>query len=100
MGIWTGRRKYKNQLYSFAKDFDSRDKNSPHIFYPDSTGDWGVISIKPVNVNSVPRYQGLWLAGGLAPESNLPWTHMIILVLGILQAAIIALIAIVRYDPR
>jgi ABC-type transport system involved in multi-copper enzyme maturation permease subunit len=93
-------RQYKNQLYSFAKEVDSKDKDSPHIFYPYSSGDRGVISTKPVNVNSVPRYQALWLEGGLAPGMDLPWTHLVILVIGILQAAIIAMIAIVRYDPR
>ncbi|HUX05696.1 MAG TPA: hypothetical protein VMX35_00125 [Acidobacteriota bacterium] len=38
--------------------------------------------------------------GGLAPESDLPLTHLIILVLDIPQAGIIALIAMARYDPR
>ncbi|HUX05694.1 MAG TPA: ABC transporter permease subunit [Acidobacteriota bacterium] len=93
-------RRYRSQLYNFVKEIDSRDKETPHILYPYSRGDRGVISTKPVNVNSVPRYQELWLAGGLAPESDLPLTHLIILVLGILQAGIIALIAVARYDPR
>lgn len=91
-------RRYQQQLYEFMKERDMLDNESPHIYYPYS--DRGVISTKPVSAESIPKYKNLWESIDTHENRAWPLWHILLLVFGFLQVSIIAIVAVVRYDPR
>ena len=94
-------RRYRQQLYNFTEETDRTDRESPHQIYSwGEFSDRGVFSSKPVEYSAVPKWQGLWLDGGMPRERSVPWLHYILLLAVNLQLAIFGFIALACYDPR
>ena len=94
-------RRYSQQIYNFAVERDKLDPTTPHKVYCWGTSiDEGMYSELPVELSTFPRSQALWLEGGLSPEVEWPFIHLILLIAVNLQMAIVAIIAISCYDPR
>ncbi len=94
-------RRYNQQLYAFAVQRDSLDPDTPHNVYSWGVSiDEGTFSTRPVELSSFPRYHTLWLEGGLPEEQDWPLIHILLFLAGNLQMAILAFIALARYDPR
>ena len=94
-------RRYRQQLYNFTAEIDRTDRDSPHQIYSwGNFSDRGVFSSKPVEYTVVPKWQGLWLEGGMPAERSVPWFHIVLLLAANLQLAIIGFIALACYDPR
>ena len=97
--------RYRRMLYSFVIERDRLDPDSPHIVYPSGRSfgmysDRGTFSLKEVPMEAVPAPESLWNATGLSRERPWPNWQLLILLLVNLQMALIAFIALVRYDPR
>jgi hypothetical protein len=91
-------RLYKSQIRKFVDEKDARDPDSKHgvqYAYWD-----GTFSKKPVDANSLPRWQALWTVDGLPRKERVPLVEILILFLFNAQMAGLAFIAIYRYDPR
>lgn len=94
-------RRYQQQLHVFTVERDRLDPNSPHLVYSYGTSsDTGVFSQLPVEMSIVPRSQRLWREGGLPMDQSWPALQFILILVGNLQMAILAFIALARYDPR
>ena len=93
--------RYQQHLNDFTIERDSNDPDSPHTVYAWWFGATAnTYSMKPVELSAFPRYHTLWEEGGLYPEMEWPWFHMLIFLAGNLLAATVAFIALARYDPR
>jgi ABC-type transport system involved in multi-copper enzyme maturation permease subunit len=94
-------RRYQQRLHSFTVEKDRNDPATPHLVYSWGTGiDEGTFSTKPVSLSEFPRWHTMWVEGGLPRDPHWPvWQLVVLLVLN-LQMAMIAFIALARYDPR
>ncbi len=92
---------YRQQLYQFVVNRDSTDNTTPHLVYGlYSYCDAGVFSSKPVPFSAVPKARNIWNESVRAGDSDLPWEHLLILLGFNLVAGLVALVALLRYDPR
>jgi len=94
-------RRYQQQLFDFTARRDATDPETPHLVYAHyNFTDSGVFSSKPVEPGVFPRAEDLWRSGGLPQEQSQPiWQLVIFFVLN-LNMALVAFIALARYDPR
>jgi ABC-type transport system involved in multi-copper enzyme maturation permease subunit len=92
---------YRQQLYRFVVNRDASDNTTPHLVYGSySYYDDGVFSRKPVPYSTVPKAWNLWMESGLAKQVEWPLWQMLALLGFNLVAGLVALIALLRYDPR
>jgi hypothetical protein len=94
-------RVYRKQLHDYTIAKDGEDPDSPHHVY--SYGyhtDSGVISLKPVELSSVPRANRLWTTSGFSTVANWPYYSLAIMMLANLALVILCMFAFVRFDPR
>ncbi len=91
-------RRYQQQLYSFTKEKDRIDPDSPHNLYHGV--ERGGFSTKPVELSSIPRSDVLWQSGGLLGDLHVPWMHMVMLMASNVVMMLVAFIFLLRYDPR
>lgn len=91
-------KQYQSQLHDFIEERDRSDPDSPHHVY--YALEPGTFSRKPVGLSSVPRWHAMWERGGIPREQGWPWLQMLLFLAGNLQVAVIAFIALARYDPR
>ncbi len=93
-------RRYRQQLYSFIVERDKTDSASPHVI--SSWGHYsepGTFSVEPVEVATVPRWQGLWQQR--LPESlQSPALQLLFLLAAGALVGLVAFIALAKYDPR
>ena len=93
--------RYKNQLLDFARNKDKQDKDSPHWVYAWSDhAEEGTFSTKPIDPESFPRFESLWLKGGLMPDTTIPWFQILVFLALNIQFALLGILAITKYDPR
>lgn len=99
--FWDTTRRYQQLLHNFTVERDRLDPDSPHTVYA-----WWysatqyTYSMKPVEFSTFPRWHVLWEKGGLYNDQEFPFIHFILFIAGNLQMAILAFIALTRYDPR
>ena len=92
---------FRRQLYQFAVNMDKTDNTTPHLVYGSySYSDEGVFTRKPVAFSSVPKAAGLWTDSGLSHECEWPLSQVLIMLGFNLVAGLVALISLLRYDPR
>jgi len=94
-------RQYRSDLYQFVVNRDAVDSSTPHLVYGGRGHiDTGTFSQRPVPYSAVPRASSLWNESGLPIEGEQPLLHLLILLGFNLIAGMIALVALLRYDPR
>ena len=94
-------RQYRSDLYRFAANRDAVDSSTPHLVYGGRGHfDTGTFSQRPVPYSAVPRASSLWNESGLPIGGGQPLWHLLILLGFNLIAGMIALAALLRYDPR
>ena len=94
-------KRYRSILNRFLVTRDAADSGTPHLVYGGrGFFDPGTFSQKPVSYSAVPRAASLWSETGLPVETEMPLIHLIILLAANLNMAMIAFIALARYDPR
>ena len=92
---------YRQQLYQFVANRDSTDNTTPHLVYGSySYCDEGVFSMKPVPFSAVPKSSNQWLQTGQGGDTQPPWLQILVLLGLNLIAGFVALVALLRYDPR
>lgn len=93
--------RYRRQLNSFVVERDKLDAESPHII--NSWGHYseaGTFSTQAVEFSSVPRWGAMWREGGFARDQGFPVLRMLLLLGADFLMAVLAFIALARYDPR
>ena len=101
MDLLEAARRYRMQLHSFTVEKDKTDPDSPHRVYSwGISSENGVFSAKPVEFSTVPRWWSLWPKIGLPSRQSLPLWQMVIFLVLNMQMAMLAFIALARYDPR
>jgi ABC-type transport system involved in multi-copper enzyme maturation permease subunit len=92
---------YNQQVHSFTVAKDKNDPATPHLVYSWGIGiDEGTFSTKPVSLSEFPRWHTMWAEGGLPRDQPWPVWQLVVLIVLNLQMAMIAFIALARYDPR
>ena len=94
-------RRFRQILKQFVVNRDKNDPSTPHLVYgSESWVDPGVFSTKPVPYSSVPRPAGLWTTAGLSLDQTIPFEQLTILLVLNLFMAFVALVGMLRIDPR
>lgn len=94
-------RLYQQTLLDFTTERDANDPDSPHLVFSSGTISLpGVFSTKPVEMSAAPRSSTVWPEGGILGAQEWPLWQTIILIIINLHVALIAFIALLRYDPR
>jgi ABC-type transport system involved in multi-copper enzyme maturation permease subunit len=92
---------YRRQLYQFVVNRDKSDPGTPHLVYGFySSYDPGVFSQRPVPFAAIPKTTALWEETGLSMARGWPLWQLLVLAGFNLIAGIVALVALLRYDPR
>jgi ABC-type transport system involved in multi-copper enzyme maturation permease subunit len=93
--------RYRTALFNFVVNRDATDSGTPHLVYGGrGFTDTGVFSQKPVPYEAVPRASTLWTRTGLPTDTEAPLVQLLILFAANLNMALVAFIALARYDPR
>ena len=94
-------KKYRRNLFQFVVNVDKADNTTPHFVYGTySYYDAGVFSQKPVAFNSVPKATSLWNSSGPPFEREWPVSQILFMLGFNLLAGLMALVSLLRYDPR
>jgi ABC-type transport system involved in multi-copper enzyme maturation permease subunit len=92
---------YRRQLYQFVVNRDKNDPDTPHLVYGwYSSYDPGVFSQRPVPFAAIPKPAAFWRETGLPLEREWPLWQLLVLAGFNLIAGVVALFALLRYDPR
>ncbi|HUX05728.1 MAG TPA: ABC transporter permease subunit [Acidobacteriota bacterium] len=92
---------YRRHLYQFVVNRDKSDPDTPHLVYGYySSYDSGVFSQRPVPFAAIPKPSALWKETGLSIEREWPLWQLLVMLGFNLLAGVVALISLLRYDPR
>jgi len=92
--------RYREQLNDFIGARDQQDPNSIHLIFKDQTAiqDWGIISKKPVDFDTVPKFQERDFALGQSLKLAIWDIGLLVLFNLVFFAA--AFVSFLRYDVR
>jgi hypothetical protein len=93
--------RYRKGLMEFVKSRDAMDRESAHLIYAaTASSERNTFSTEEVPASDIPKTEELWSASGLSKERPWPLWQCLFLLLYNLAAGFIALVALLRYDPR